>query len=262
MILLYQSAHPQLNLTLELFLDRLVEVFGGRLASVILYGSVVFDDLAPGYGDLDFLAVMEGELTDENLQQLTKLRHSLRNGDYGVLAKMLEGAFLPRRMLDPAQTGRAFWWGTTGERAWQENRLGWITLHQIRESGLRIYGEDTRGEIPKITRSQMLGELRALCQSLEDHGKGGSLHSVDWLLLAAWGLYLVKEGKYCSKSQAADWGFEHAAGEWRKQLPRARQLRINPGLAEDGEWKEWLHGLDRPIREAGDELKRELGKLD
>ena len=36
--------------------------FGRRLISVVLYGSILFDDLAPGYGDLDFLAVVDGDL--------------------------------------------------------------------------------------------------------------------------------------------------------------------------------------------------------
>jgi hypothetical protein len=261
MLLTPEFAEPQLNLTLELFLRMLVEIFGEQLLSVILHGSIVYDDLAPGYGDLDFLAVVERDLPSETCEQLIDLRKLLKNADYGGFAGMLEGTFLPRRMLNPAQPGSAFWWGTTGERTWLENRLGWITLHQIREIGIKIYGEEIQDEIPKATRSQILSELSVFCRSLEEHGRGGSLHSVDWLLIAAWGLILVNEGRYCSKSQAADWGCEHAEGEWRRQLPRARQLRLNPGLAETADWKEWLQGLDAPIREAGLELKRDLRRI-
>jgi hypothetical protein len=40
------------------------QILENRLVSVILYGSILFDDLAPGYGDLDFLAVLKGNLTE------------------------------------------------------------------------------------------------------------------------------------------------------------------------------------------------------
>lgn len=76
---------------------------------MILYGAVVSDDLAPGYGDLDFLAVVDDNLSDEICRQLVEIRKPLRGGDYGILSKMLEVAFLPRQMLHPINTGKAFW---------------------------------------------------------------------------------------------------------------------------------------------------------
>jgi len=58
MPLQHRFADPQSNLALELFLRMTRDLFEERLVSVVLYGSIVFDDLAPGYGDLDFLAVV------------------------------------------------------------------------------------------------------------------------------------------------------------------------------------------------------------
>lgn len=112
--------------TLDLFLGMLRDFLGERLVSLLLHGLVVFDDLAPGYGDLDFLAVVD--LTEPECQGLIALRAPLRDGTHGILAAMLEGAFLPRKMLDPSRSGEALWWGTTGERVWARNQLGWLTL--------------------------------------------------------------------------------------------------------------------------------------
>ena len=103
---------PEVNLALELFLRDVHGVLQERLASVMLYGSVVFDDLAIGYGDLDFLAVVEGDLTEDDCSVLTEVRQPLRRGHYGVIGPMIEGPFLPRHMLNPALAGRALWWGT------------------------------------------------------------------------------------------------------------------------------------------------------
>jgi hypothetical protein len=258
MLLTHRFTDSQLNLTLELFLQTVADLFGQRLISVILYGSTVFDDLAPGYGDLDFLAVVEDDLSDRACRQLTEFRKPLQSGDYGVFAAMIEGAFLPRQMLDPARPGHAFWWGTSGERTWQSNQLGWLVLHVIREHGIVIWGEDVRTEIPRVRREQLVQEVWETCRNIERHGKGGSLHSVDWLLAAARGLLVLREGRLSSKSEAADWAYQYAKGDWRRWLPNAKQFRLNPTLADSVESQRWLDGLMVPIMEASAELKQEL----
>jgi len=251
---------PELNRTLELFVRMLMDFFGERLVSVILHGSVVFDDLVPGYGDLDFVAVVEGDLSEETCGRLVELRKALRGGERGILAQMIEGAFLPRRMLDPAASGSAFWWGTTGERPWTKSRLGWLVLRVIREHGIVIWGEDTRDEIPAVTREAVLEELREFPDSAREHSKDGGLHSVDWLLTAARLLFWLREDKLSSKSEAANWGQVHAKGAWRAFLPRAKELRLNPALADLPEWKRWLAELAAPIKEAADEVQQELAR--
>jgi hypothetical protein len=85
----------RLGQTLSLFLEELHERLGPRLVSLLLYGSAVFDDLAPGYGELDFLAVIDRDLTEQDSHELVELRRPLREGRHGALAAMLEGAFLP-----------------------------------------------------------------------------------------------------------------------------------------------------------------------
>lgn len=100
MLLEYQFDNRELNRTLDLFLEMIVGLLGQRLVSVVLYGSVVFDDLAPRYGDLDFLAVIDGDISDRMARELVELRKPLREGRHGILGEMIEGAFLPRRMLN------------------------------------------------------------------------------------------------------------------------------------------------------------------
>jgi hypothetical protein len=247
-----------LDETLALFLEMLHDLFGKRLVSILLYGSVVFDDLAPGYGDLDFVTIIDGDLTEQACQKLVALRRPLRDGRHGALSAMLEGAFLPRAMLDPSRPGRALWWGTSGERVWDRNQLGWLTLHVIRERGVVVWGEDIRHEIPAASRGALLDEVRMACQRMRQHGRGGSLHSVDWLLTAARLLLWLREGRLCSKSEAAEWGTCHVKGAWRDLLPRARQIRLDPALANSAEVRAWLGGLTAAIQEAGAEVELEL----
>jgi predicted nucleotidyltransferase len=246
---------------LQSFVRDLREFFGDRLVSIVLYGSIVLDDLAPGYGDLDFLAVVDDDLSDEDLAGLVELRKPLRSADSSIYAKMLEGAFLPRKMLDPAVKGKAFWWGTSGERPRETNQLGPLVLHLIRERGLVIWGEDIRPEIPPPSRDEMVSEVRAFAEGMDSHGAGGGLHSIDWLLTTARLLLWLREDRLSSKTEAADWGRLNAEGAWRECLPISKQIRLNPALADSPETKAWLEGLCGPIREACAELERELADI-
>ncbi len=234
---------PDVNQTLEAFLDIIGGALGKRLVSVVLHGSIVFDDLAPGYGDLDFLAVVDEDLDEELCLCLGRLRRPLRDGRCGVIGPMVEGAFLPRRLLDPANRGHAFWWGTSGERAWEENKLGWFVLEVIRARGILIWGEDVRHEIPPAGREDLRLDLRRACEAAREHARGGGVKSVDWPLTAARCLYWLTEGALSAKSEAADWGWAHARGECRQLLPRAREIRLNPRLAESAEMAQWLDSL-------------------
>jgi len=260
MFLLHEFPDSKVNLTLRAFIRMVREFLGERLVSVVFHGSIAFDDLAPGYGDLDFVAVIQGDLSERDCLQLVELRQPLRRGEYGVLGTMIEGAFLPRHMLDPARSGKAFWWGTTGERRWQRSELGWLVLQVIRERGILIWGEDIRREIPVPRYDALLDEVRTACQSIRQHAAGGELHSVDWLLTVARLLLWLREGRLSSKSEAADWAYLHARGDWRKLLPRAKQIRLNPALADSPDTKRWLEELTAPIREACEELQHELSE--
>ena len=77
MLLQHKFDDAELNLTLELFLRECVECFGDQLVSVVLYGSLVYDDLSPGYGDLDFLAVVRDDIPEAMYSRLSEraLRH-------------------------------------------------------------------------------------------------------------------------------------------------------------------------------------------
>ncbi len=248
----------EVALILQKFVGILSSFFEKRLVSVVLYGSIVFDDLAPGYGDLDFLAVVEEDLSEAEQRGLVELRNRLRRENPGVLAQMVEGAFLPRRMLDPAQEGNGFWWGTSGDRPWEMNRLGWLVLHVIKERGKIIYGEDIRSDIPAAPREGMVKEVREFTENVRKRPLKFDLHAVDPLLTAARLLLWLKEGRLSSKTEAADWGYISLRGEWRKHLPKARDLRLNPKAADQPEYTQWLTTLAEPIFEACEEVETEL----
>lgn len=252
---------PAIEAALQAFLGFARDALGCAPRSVILYGSITWGDLAPGYGDLDFVAVVDDDIEDDRRHALMQARKPLRSGRFGVYGEMIEGAFLPRHMLCPGSAGRAVWWGTSGERLWDANGLGWFDCLGIRERGIVVRGDDLRHEFPVPSPEQLVAEAARFTGIARAHGKAGELHSVDWLLSAARALYWLKEGALTSKSHAAEWASQNAMGDWSTRLPRAAWLRRNPDRVRYDEVIAWLGTLRGPIEQACDEIERELERL-
>lgn len=254
----YKFNDSDVNLALEQFLYSCRNCFGDDLVSVVVYGSLVFDDLAPGYGDLDFLAVVKDDIPEEMYTVVSDLRKPLRSGNYGIIATMIEGEFVPRKALKATEIGQSYYWGTKSDKPRTGCGIHGIVARVILERGIVIYGEDIRCDIPRPSRDEIIAELQSYTKSVREHGRGGGIHSLDWLLMTARFLFLIREEKLISKSEAADWGFLNVKGAWREYLPKAKEIRKNPSMAELPEVKSWLESLTEPIQESCKELEREL----
>ncbi len=256
-MLLRHKFDAKLNLTLELFLRECLDCFGGQLVCVVIYGSVTYNDLSPGYSDLDFLAVAKDDIPDAMYPRLSEMRKPLRSGQYGILATMIEGEFVPRKSLAAPETGQSYYWGTSSDKPRTGSSVRGLVAEVIHDRGITIWGEDIIPEIPKPSRDEMLQDLRD-SNWLREHSPNGGLHSVDWLLTIARFLIIVREGRLSSKSEAAEWGYANAKGAWREYLPMARQVRLNPWMAELPHVRTWLQSLTDPIQQACDELDEAL----
>ncbi|MGE5559204.1 MAG: aminoglycoside adenylyltransferase domain-containing protein [Bacillota bacterium] len=251
---------PEINLTLELFLSKLESILKNQLTAVYLHGSAVFEDLAPGYGDFDFLAVVGEDLSHEVQEKLLDFRKVLRSSNLGIYARMLEGEFLSRRMLKKGVKGRGVYWGTREERRSEESSLDGFSMLVLITRGMLVYGTDIRNEISYVPLAELINSVRHHIKNIRENSRStdGGVHSVEWLLMASRMLLWVKEGKLSSKSEAASWAYENCTGGWKKLLPQAVKIRKNPSLASDSEAKEWLKSLGPPAQEACDELEKEL----
>ncbi|UVI27397.1 DUF4111 domain-containing protein [Paenibacillus spongiae] len=256
--------------TLTLFVKDIRAILNRKLRSIYLYGSALQNDLSPGYGDLDFLVVIGEDLSQNEIELLNKQRVDYRTSPpirtvdrqiSNLYTDMLEGAFLTINMLSGGK-GRGLWWGTKSESVWTENQLDLFTLYTIREQSILLYGEPHQDNIPSYSREEFISFLKEYATCMRKYGKGNSLHSVDWLLLASKFIAWWQEGIILSKSQAADWGLLHLSGGWKANLQRCKKLRKDPSMATLLEYSEWLSNLEPAIIEASHDLDRILEKSD
>lgn len=107
---------------------------------------------------------------------------------------------------------------------------------------------------------ELIDEILEFSKVVKKHGRGGELHSIDWLLMISRYLYWLRENKTTSKTHAALWASENAYGQWKESLQVALQLRKMPKLAKNKEYMKWLTNLTETIGSACLELDEELTK--
>lgn len=247
----------KINQTLSLFISNIQQILGGNLIGVYLYGSALHNDLCPGYGDLDFLVILRNDLTTIEIEKLINQRMVYRTEYPDLYTHMLEGAFLPLHILQGG-TGQALWWGTKNEKIWKENQLDTFTMYTIKKQGLLLFGDSQNHQIPEITKEEIKQFLIDFVSCMKEHGKGGSLHSIDWLLLTARFICWLSEGVIVSKSQAADWGIKHLQNGWKDHLLYSKELRKDITKLRLPEYSAWLNKLDSVIIEASNDLDKQL----
>lgn len=260
MLLAHRFGDPALNSTVEDLLSRLNALFSEHLLSVIVHGSVVFDDFVPGYSDLDFVAIVDHDLSDGACHALVDARKTLRIEARGLLSGALEGAFLPRRMLDPTVKGRGFWWGTTRERPMEVNHLGWFVHEVIRQAGVVAYGQDLRNEFPAPTRDALLAEMRDFLVNARRYYESPRAW-MDGLFTVARMLVWLQEGRLSSKTGAADWAVEGAKGAWKADMGWLRDLRLHPEVLAEAFSRNGLNRLRLAFLSACDELEDALARF-
>lgn len=252
-----QFRDRRISYTFSEFIQDLKHILHENIVSVYTYGSVLYDDVCPGYGDLDFLVIVKQNLSSKEMEKLIEQRVSYRNEYISPYFGMLEGAFLPQALLC-RENGTGLWWGTKSESLWTENRLDRFTMYTLRKQGLLIYGEPPHHLFPDLSREELVSFLHDFMICMRTYGKGGGLHSMDWLLLTAKFICWYEEGEVVSKSQAADWGLQHLKGPWKEQLHMAKELRRDPEKIKQAEYASWVSNLGPVIMEAAAEFEKWL----
>ncbi|OME65757.1 hypothetical protein BSK65_23500 [Paenibacillus odorifer] len=136
------------------------------------------------------------------------------------------------------EKGSGLWWGTKRESVWTENQLDLFTLNQldlftlytIKEQSILLYGESHLDNIPSYSKEEFISFFMEYAKCMRKFGKGNSLYSVDWLLLASKFIAWWQEGVILSKSHAADWGLLHLSSGWKENLKRCKELRKDPSM--------------------------------
>ena len=237
--------------------DRLLP---GRIAGFYVVGSAAAHAFQPGRSDIDFVAVVRGEMTSEELRRLRTLHVvsgglsglvSLRRG-WSPMVNTCNGVFVreedltkPVSRITPiaSHTGRKF----VVARGFDVNPVMW---KQLAERGIPVRGPSPEAlglqPQPELLRDWCLQNLTSYWSSWAEAALAGRSHSgrfrprwaTAWATLGAPRLHCtIATGQIISKQEAGEYALETFDSHWHPAIAeglaywRGQQRRTGPRQA-------------------------------
>ena len=225
--------YPELREVLDIFVSEVETELAENLVGVYLVGSLASGDFDLD-SDVDFLVVINTELTESNQKRLQEVQIKVHEIDC-YPAKHLEGSYISIVDLnDWSIVGKKklFYFDNgsiTPEQSVHDNN--WHVRWILRERGITLAGPEPQTIVRPIPNAELLGEMRtslhqimliyeeALHQPLNFFNSqfGQSFVVLTYCRM----LHTLHTGEVQSKKAGAEWGKEYVEPKWRKLIDRA-----------------------------------------
>lgn len=154
--------YPELQDVLFAFVDEIKAELAGNLIGIYLVGSIATGDFDLD-SDIDFLVVINTELTETNVRTLQEIQNKIFDLDC-YPAKHLEGSYISLSDLNDWETvgeKKLYYFdngSTTIEQSTHDNK--WHVRWVLRELGVTLTGQKPEKILPSIPRSEMSNEIK------------------------------------------------------------------------------------------------------
>jgi predicted nucleotidyltransferase len=228
-----QHPYPELREVLNTFVAEVQAELAENLVGIYLVGSLASGDFDLD-SDVDFLVVINTELTPENRQNLQDIQRKVHQIDC-YPARHLEGSYITIEDLND--------WGTVGEKElyyfdngsttfeWSAHDNQWHVRWILRERGIALLGPAPETLLPPIPTDELLGEMKAsmhiilqfFAESLDQPlNFFNSQFGQSFVVLTCCRiLHTLHTGEVQSKKAGALWAQKNVDPAWRKFIDRA-----------------------------------------
>lgn len=228
------TQYPELNNVLEEFVKRLKPLLRDNLLAVYLTGSFALGG-ADKNSDVDFLVVIEEDISDDLMPELEAMHRSLFEIP-SYWSHHMEGSYFPKKLLkkdDPDHTPIVYIDNGSRdlERSTHDNELvvRWVT----REHGITLYGEHPKYYIDPVPVDALKAEVKNTM-----HTWGKEIINGNYKITSVWGqsfatimysrmLHTLATGTIHSKPDAVIWGQSTLDEQWHILIQEAWQKRKN-----------------------------------
>lgn len=93
------TEYEDINQILEQLKTGIENILGKNLVGLYLTGSLTYGDFDRGSSDIDFLAIIDKEISDQQFQEITKMHSNIGKG-YPEWNKRIEGQYTPLGWFD------------------------------------------------------------------------------------------------------------------------------------------------------------------
>ena len=177
--------------------NEIVSVTDGGIYGIWLYGSVVMDDFRPGWSDIDFVALTNGPISEQQAEKLLHLRQDmLRDEPNNRYYRSFEGVIANRDELLGHDFNRVVYWGTSGERITDLLELDPFSRYELTKYGRLIYG-NRKWPLPEPGREELVDAIRAHYDTIRKYAvvTNETLYSCGWMLDIARCIYTLRYTK-------------------------------------------------------------------
>lgn len=246
------TPHDDVNKVLSLLVDGLDELFKNQLIGLYLTGSLTYGDFDHGSSDIDFLAVTDSGLSDEQLQ-LLKALHERIGEAVPFWAKRLEGSYITQDMLTYKERPEAKRPYVNGGKIhqYQYGNEWTINLYALQECGLAIIGPEPNDIFPNVTiddvraasKQDLVDDWLPKLENPEAFNNPGydSNHLKAYAVLTMCRiLHRAKNDNIASKRVSSAWVKKTYGEPWRDLVGKAEQWQYGRQMSSDNEVKDFI----------------------
>lgn len=242
---------PDLNALLGDLTDSARAILGADFVGAYLQGSFAVGD-ADEHSDVDFLVVVERELSSEQVAELQAMHEGLHDSGR-AWAVNLEGSYFPReRLRQNKKTGEPLWYKDNGsrvlERSAHDDTL--VVRWCLRGHGVVLAGPEPCELVERVSEADLKAEVSKTMRSwgkdllTGDHEYAKTRWGWAYIVLSYCRMrHTLVTGRIESKRAGAEWALANLDPRWHDLIAAAWVERPDP-------WRK-VHLPAEPQRTAG-----------
>jgi predicted nucleotidyltransferase len=229
--------YPELRRVLEIFVADVKEEISENLIGIYLVGSLASGDFDLD-SDVDFISVIENELTKTNIKLLQEIQTRIHSIDC-YPAKHLEGSYISIRDLNDWNTvgkKKLYYFdngSTQFEKSTHDNK--WHVRWILREHGITLIGQEPKAILEPIPIHELKNEIKTTMFqkikgyedelerpiSFQNSRFGQSFYVLTYCRM----LHTLHTGTVQSKKVGAEWARQMVDPKWIRTIDQAWEER-------------------------------------
>jgi hypothetical protein len=232
------TPYPELNAVLWELVESAQTILSDNFLAACLQGSFALGDF-DRHSDVDFIIVVEGELSDDEVAALQPVHERIYGLDC-AWAQHLEGSYFPKDVLrDYSQRGKPLWYLEHGFRSLtrSEHDNTVVVRCTLRDHGIALAGPSPATLIDPIPvavlRQEIIDSITAWGQQIlaEPERINSRFYQSFAVLHYCRALHDLHTGTVGSKRAGAEWAKATLDPCWADLIDRAWDGRPNPAVS-------------------------------
>jgi predicted nucleotidyltransferase len=221
---MHPTDYPTVNDLIDELLSLIKSILDDNLVGLYLYGSLVTGDFDLDYSDIDLLAALSSDISDEEFTQLKQMHEQFAQ-KHPEWDNRIEVQYLSVEALKTFKYKESKVATISPGDEFQTKNIGkhWLmNWYVVQEHGKTLYGADQKTIIDSISKDEFIQSVKEHTQNWNEWIKPIKRRKAQAyaILTLCRALYSAKNGEQVSKVKAAEWTMKELP-EWKELIQNA-----------------------------------------